>query len=110
MILAGTPAIVTLSGTFLVTTAPAPIVTSFSIKTLPIKHTFGPMYTLSPIMAAGPELLPIVVNCDKLTLFPIIVVGFTTIDMLCSKILRYMQVIVEPPPPRRSGGLVTEHP
>lgn len=79
MTLAGTQATVTLSGTFLVTTEPAPIVTSFPIETLPtlIHLDYYAVY----LIITGPKLLPIVVNCDKLTLFPIMAVGFTTIDM-----------------------------
>lgn len=47
----------------------SPIVTSSMID------TEGPIYTLSPITAALPSLLPIVTNYDKLTLLPITAVG-----------------------------------
>ncbi len=70
-------------GILFVTTDPAPIVTFFPITTSSIIQTLGPIYVKSPIIAALLWLEPIVVNWDRLTLFPIIAVGLTTIGPAC---------------------------
>lgn len=65
IILAGFPATAQLSGTSLITTLPAPIITLFPIVISPIIVALAPIETLSPIV--GTRLL------FPCTLFPIVV-------------------------------------
>ena len=82
-ILAGLPTTIELSGTSLITTEPAPIVTFDPIFIPPIIDTLQPIVTLSPIVGTSllsPFLLfPITVNGRMLQFFPIFTLPLTII-------------------------------
>ena len=78
MIFAGTPAITTLSGNDLLTTAPAPIVTLLPIVIGPNILTPGPIYTLSPIVGTPSSVPPILTQTCIRQLLPIRAFLFTT--------------------------------
>lgn len=59
MILLGFPTLVEFDGISLITTVPAPILTSFPMFTFSTMLTCGPIYTLSPITAGVFLLEPI---------------------------------------------------
>ena len=72
---AGLPAIKQFDGKSFVTTAPAPMITLSPIVILPIIQACAPIFTLLPIIGQSLSLgylLPIVVQCLKTQLSPII--------------------------------------
>ena len=85
MIFAGTPAITTLSGNDLLTTAPAPIVTLLPIVIGPNILTPGPIYTLSPIVGTPSSVPPILTQTCIRQLLPIRAFLFTTKVPYCAK-------------------------
>ena len=63
MTLAGFPAAIQLSGRSFTTTLPAPIVTLFPMRTLPMIVTLAPNDTLLPMTGLPYFVAPIVVQC-----------------------------------------------